>query len=613
MGPEPPLGRPVRSTRGRWRYRFVVGLIWMAVLAAAAAGWRYARTSGPAYGPIIVVSVDSLRADRLPVYGYAKVRTPAIDALAADAVSFDRAYAHSPLTLPSHVSLLSGLLPFQSGVRDEIGFPLGEDVSMLPRLLRRRGFKTAGIVSNYLLRKETGLGAAFGFFDDDFGAENGARPHIGTGGENPAEAAKPQQIGVPPGPVPGPVAENGARPRFERDGADTLTVAERWMDSVGTSRFFLFLHLPGPREKAGYDAQVAHADELIGDLVAFLKKRGLYTGGVIVLTAGHGVGLGDHGEEGNGLYLYEPDVRVPLIIKLPRRDGGGRHSAALVQHIDIAPTILDLVGAPRPSKLGGRSLRNVLDSPTATIPPRQVYAESFAPRLRFGWGELQSLTDDRHRYIKSARPELYDILQDPRERTDLSETEVTMAEDLRKALDELTAAAPVPQPSPVPPGEREQLAAMGYVAVEGVPPVASTDVKDRGQVSNQYWQASRLAAAGKLPEAIAAYQGVVKADPLLAAAWDRLATLLLDADRLKEAGVALTGLIRLYPEETRVAAAEARLQSLTGGAPVAADRAVLAASVWTALGEKAKATDVRNAARKTAGDAAIRKAEAALR
>jgi choline-sulfatase len=586
MGPEPPAGRPLRSARGRWRYRFVVGLIWMAVLAAAAAGWRYARTSGPVYGPIIVISIDSLRADRLPAYGRASVRTPAIDALAADGVTFERAYSHSPLTLPSHVSMLSGLLPFQSGVRDEIGFEVAEDVPLLPRLLRRRGFKTGGIVSSVLLRKETGLGAAFGFFDDELGAVNGARPDLPTGGEGTAEA---------------------------RDGAEALKVAERWIESIGTERFFLFLHLPGPTEKATYDARVADADELVGQLVAFLKKRGLYTGGVIVLTSGHGLGLGDHGEDRHGLFLYEPVVRVPLIVKPPRRDGGGRHSAALVQLIDIAPTVLDLVGAPRPSKLSGRSLRNVLDSPTAIIPPRQVYAETFAPRLRFGWGELQSLTDDRHRYIRAPRPELYDVLQDPRERNDLSESEAATAEQLRAALEALTANAPAPQPSPVPDLERERLAALGYLAIDTAAPAVPVDAKDRNGVYDKYWRASRLAGEGKVPEAIVAYRDVVKDDPSLAAGWDRLASLLLDAGRLKEAAGALTSLLRLYPEEGRVAAAETRLRPLTATSPVAADRAILAATVWTALGEKSRAAEIRSATRKAVGDAAVRKAEAALK
>jgi arylsulfatase A-like enzyme len=442
MGPEPPARHTARSARGRWRYRFVVGLIWCAVFAAAVAGWRYARSSGPALGPIVLVSIDSLRADRLPVYGYEKGRAPAIDALAADSVAFERAYTHSPLTLPAHVSLLSGLLPFQSGVRDEIGFPIGEGVSLLPQLLRRRGFKTAGVVSSELLRAETGLGAAFSFFDGGLAAASGARPQF--------------------------------TPPF-RDGAEALQVAERWIETADTTRFFLFLHLPGPPDGSSYDAWLTATDELVGRLVAFLKKRGLYSGGVLVLTAGHGLALGDHGEEGHGLFLYEPTVRVPLVIKLPRRDGGGRHSTALVQHIDVAPTVLDLVGAPRPAKLGGRSLRNVLDSPAAVLPPRQVYAESLAPRFRFGWSEVQSLTDDRHRLIRAPRAELYDVLQDPRERHDLAESEPAKLEELGAALEKLTAGAAPPQFTPLQEPERERMLALGYMAVDGVAADAAVD------------------------------------------------------------------------------------------------------------------------------------------
>jgi len=580
MGSESSAGRPGRSARSRWRYRFVVGLIWMAVLAAAAAGWRYARTSGPVFGPIIVISIDSVRADRLPVYGYTKVKTPAIDALAADAVTFERAYAHSPLTLPSQVSILSGLLPFQTGVRDEVGFTLGDDVAMLPRLLHKRGFKTGGIVSNALLDRDTGLPAAFGFFDDEFDVEKGAA---------------------------------GLR-LLARDGAASLQVAEHWIDSIGTGRFFLFLHLPGPTGKADCDAKIAAADEVVGELVALLKKRGLYNGGVIVLTSGHGLGLGDHGEDGHGLFLYEPVMRVPLIVKPPRRDGGGRHSAALVEHIDIAPTLLDLVGAPRPSELRGRSLRGVLDSPTATLPLRQVYAESIAPRLRFGWAELQSLTDDRHRYIKAPRPELYDVLQDPRERSDLSETDAATAEQMRTALETLTAGAPPPQPAPPSAARREVMTRLGYLTAELPPAIEGPiDLKDRAAVANTYWKASRLAADGRAADAISAYQQAVAADRALSPAWDRLASLLVDAGRLKEAAAAITAVVRLYPEEGRVAAADARLQPLMTATPLSADRAALAASVWTALGEKTRAADVRAAARKAAGDAAVRKAEAAFK
>jgi choline-sulfatase len=578
---------------GRWRYRLVVGLIWLAVLGAAAAGWWYARTSGPAYGPVIIISIESLRADRLPVYGYTRVRTPAIDALAADAVTFDRAYAHSPLTLPSHVAMLSGLLPFQTGVRDEVGFPIPPSVPLLPQLLRKRGFEAGGMVSNYLLRKETGLGAAFGFFDDELAA----------GG-----------------------AEGVALPA-QRDSAETLRIAERWIDSTGTGRFFLFLHLDGfgpdgvvPARfsrLSPYDGRTAYVDELVGQLVAFLKKRGLYNGGILVLTSDHGESLGDHGEQGHGLFLYEPVVRTPLVVKLPRRDGGGRHSPVLVQHIDIGPTILDLIGAPRPSAMRGRSLRRVLDSPTATLAGRAVYAESMGGRYRFGWGELSSLFDGQRRYIRSARPELYDLVEDPRERSNLAETDPTTAQEMRATLEALVGTTPLPAPSPVAEPERSRLAAMGYVTgLPAIPPEVPADqlpdVKDRAAAANAYWQAHAMAARGQTAEAIARYGELVARDPGFAPGWDRLVDLLLASGRFKEAAGALSSLLALFPEAARAAEAEQRLQQVIGPEPTAVHYA-MAVKVWTSLGEKAKAAEVRAIARKAVGDGALRKVEAGFR
>jgi arylsulfatase A-like enzyme len=577
----------------RWRYRFVVGLIWFAVFAAAVTGWLYARSSGPAYGPVIVISIESLRADHLPVYGYTGVRTPAIDGLAADSVVFDRAYAHSPLTLPSHISLLSGLLPFQHGVRDEAGFSLPPAVSLLPQWLHRRGFKTGGVVSSCLLREETGLGPAFGFFDDDPGGGGTADADLACG----------------------------------RDGAESLTVAEHWIESIGTARFFLFLHIDAPTSPAAvpgrparvspYDTRIAYADEVVGRLVAFLKKRGLYSGGILVLTSDHGEGLGDHGEAGHGLFLYEAAVRTPLIVKLPRRDGGGRHSAALVQQIDIAPTILDLVGAPRPSGLGGRSLRRLLDSATTTIPDRQVYAESLEPRDLFGWSETESLTNGRYRYIRSSRPELYDLAQDPKERVNLVGSDPKTAQEMRAALEALAGQSPMPVPSAVAEPDRARLAVLGYVT--GLPGVAPDipgdqlpDPKGLVAVSNHYVDASRLAAQGQADAAIDAFRTVVADAPSLAAGWDRLAGLLVARGRFKEAGDALTSLLKLYPEDGRAAEADRRLQTLLGPAPTA-DQFAMAAAVWMSLGEKARASDVRSAARKAVGDAAVRKAEAALK
>src|SRR5437016_319384 len=177
-------------------------------------GWRYARASAPASGPIVLISIDTLRADHLPAYGYQKVRTPAIDALAADGVVFDRAYSHAPQTLPAHASILSGRLPFETGVRDNIGFVVKPGERMLAGLMRDRGYATAGVVSAYVLRKETGIGQGFDFFDAE----------------------------MPPASTDANIGQ------VQRDGAESEAIVQRWLDGVGNPRAFVFLHLYEPHK-----------------------------------------------------------------------------------------------------------------------------------------------------------------------------------------------------------------------------------------------------------------------------------------------------------------------------------------------------------------------------
>src|SRR6185369_1926526 len=178
-----------------FRYTFILIIVALAVGLAAAGGWRYARASSPVSGPIVVISIDTLRADRLPAYGYSRLKTPAIDALAADGVLFERAYSHAPQTLPAHAALLSGRLPFETGVRDNIGFTIGSDVRLLPQMLRDRGFATGGVVSSFVLRKETGIAQGFDFFDGDM----------------PAAAA------------------DTSMGQVQRDGAASESIAEKWL------------------------------------------------------------------------------------------------------------------------------------------------------------------------------------------------------------------------------------------------------------------------------------------------------------------------------------------------------------------------------------------------
>ncbi|HEY6893840.1 MAG TPA: sulfatase, partial [Rhodanobacteraceae bacterium] len=320
------MSRPLRFT-------FIIFLAALATALAAVGGWRFARASAPVSGPIILISIDTLRADHLPVYGYKAVKTPAIDALAADGVVFERAYSHAPQTLPAHTALLSGRLPFETGVRDNLGFSVKPGERMLPQMLRERGYTTGGVVSAFVLRRETGIDQGFDFFDSEM-------PPMG----NDANVGQVQ-----------------------RDGMASEAIAERWLAANGSARAFLFLHLYEPHkpyrppdrysEYAPYDGEIAYADEIVGKLIRYLKSHQLYDRSTIVLLSDHGEGLGDHGEQEHGLFVYDEAIHVPLIIKQESNAGAGRRVNDVVQHIDIVPTILDLVKAPLPGNLRGRSLK----------------------------------------------------------------------------------------------------------------------------------------------------------------------------------------------------------------------------------------------------------------
>ena len=204
-----------------FRYTFILLSVALATGLAAAGGWRYARASAPVNGPIILISIDTLRADHLPVYGYHRVKTPAIDALAADGVVFERAYSHAPQTLPAHASLLSGRLPFETGVRDNVGFAVKASERLLPQMLRDRGFATGGVVSTYLLRKETGVNQGFDFFDDEMpldptptGDRTGASRRRRVGSDRRALARSAELAASVPVPAPerAPRALLAARP-----------------------------------------------------------------------------------------------------------------------------------------------------------------------------------------------------------------------------------------------------------------------------------------------------------------------------------------------------------------------------------------------------------------
>ena len=250
------------------------------IAVAAVWGWHHASRTPAIGGPIILISIDTLRADHLPIYGYSGVRTPAIDALAATATVFEHAYSHAPQTLPAHASILTGELPFQTGVRDNVGFTLKDGQWTLARALHADGYATGGFVSAYVLREETRIGQGFDTYDAKLPA----------------------------------VSSEVALGQVQRDGAATLEAAQRWLTSRTNDRVFLFLHLYEPHrpykppsrfsQYAPYDGEIAYADEIVGRLLDRLRTDKLFDQSTIVLLADHGEGLGDHGEQEHGMFLY---------------------------------------------------------------------------------------------------------------------------------------------------------------------------------------------------------------------------------------------------------------------------------------------------------------------
>ena len=509
---------------------FVIFVIFVTFVMSA---WAVYRRLVPSYsaadGPVILISIDTLRADHLPAYGYTKVRTPNIDALAAAGTLFERAYAHAPQTLPAHASILSGQLPFEHGVRDNVGFTVKPGQWFVQRGLQERGWPTGGFVSAYGLRAAVGLNQGFDTYDSELPPASGER-----------------SIG-----------------QVQRGGENTLAAAEKWLNGRDPRKpFFLFLHLyephkpyvPPPRFSSyePYDGEIAYADEIVGRLLDRLRALDVYDRATIVLLADHGEGLGDHGEQEHGLFLYNATTQVPLIVKLPGQ-ADARRVTTPVQHIDIVPTILDLAGAPKRAGLRGRSLRPLLEG-TGTLPDTGIYSEALYSRYHFGWSELYGLTDARYRMIRAPRDELYDLERDPKEAASIAAERPQVRQAMRSALETLIAHTPIGAPSAVTDEDRQRLAALGYVgggsnASLSLPGDSLADPKDKVHVLEKYRHATELAGDLRFAEATVLYREVLADDPEMIDVWLQLAEVYTRQGMQVDAVQAFKEIIKRNPKD----------------------------------------------------------------
>lgn len=471
--------------------------------------------------PVVVISIDTLRADHLPVYGYRGVETPAFDALARDAIVFDDALSHVPLTLPSHVSLFTGLLPFEHGVRDNIGYRLEKTHHTLASYLGGRGYATGAAVSAIVLARSTGVAEGFDFYDDAIESRDVAEP-----------------IG-----------------RVQRSGMRSEKLLEQWIAAPRAGPFFAFLHLYEPHTpyeppepfrtryaRCPYDGEIAAADAIVGSFLGFLKGRKLYDPALIVLLADHGEGLGDHGEDEHGVLLYREAIRVPLLLKLPGSRFAGRRVGAPAGIADVFPTIVMALGERPPDGLSGRSL---LALGEASL-PRRIYSETLYPRYHFGWSDLAALTDDRYQYIEAPHSELYDWRVDPGEKNNLA---ASLLPPFRSMRVELQAMSRPLQPPGTSDAETvKKLASLGYIGVASATDRNDLpDPKDRIGAIDRLKEASRLVAEYKDDEAVALLSALGKENPLMLDVFEMLARILRRCGRPKEALAALERADRLSP------------------------------------------------------------------
>lgn len=551
------------------------------------AGCNRARPSNQT--PVILISVDTLRSDRLPAYGYTKISTPNIDALRADSILYERAYSHCPLTLPSHASMLTGLLPADHGVRDNVGFVLDRKTPTLAALLKQNGYATGAAISAYVLRGTTGIERGFDWYDDDV-EPVGSATNIGS---------------------------------VQRGGADTIRVAQQWLDRQDRP-FFLFLHVYEPhtpyrapepflsRYEDKYDGEVAYTDQLIGDFIAYLKGRDLYDKSLIIFTSDHGEGLNDHGEDEHGIFLYREAIQVPLFVKLPRSRKGGSSVAAPVQLVDVFPTIVEQTATANGPKL--REGRSLLASMESDAPKRAVYSESYYPKFHFGWSDLHSLIDGDHHYIKAPIPELYHLASDPAEKKNVLEENRRAYVRMRAAIEPFVREASVP--SHVDPEEAAKLAALGYVGsnVMTAPGEELPDPKTTIDVHRQIRIAFTWFRNKRTQEALDLTTKLLEDNANIIDLWDLKSQILAEMTRHRDAIEAAKEGLRRAPNAVGLLIAVSNLSIFTGDLDGAQQHAELLsklekgksheilARVWAQRGKLDKAREEAELALKTSSD-----------
>lgn len=492
---------------------------------------------------VLLITVDTLRADHVGAYGYRAGTTPVIDGLAHDGLRFERTYAHVPMTLPSHTSLLTARYPTRTGVRDNGVFRLGADTPTLATSLKAAGYRTAAFVGAFVLDARFGLNRGFDVYDDRMRAADI---------EEVAERR----------------AEDVLNPAFQWINNRQLPIGDRPLP------WFAWIHLYDPHEPyappepyrsryaaAPYDGEIAYADAALGAFLDRLRGAGALANTLIVVASDHGESLGEHGERTHGLFAYDATLRVPLVMWAP-----SRIRPAIVQEtvrlVDVAPTVLDLAAAPPLSAADGRSIRPFASGERPYDDPGS-YFEALNANFTRDWAPLIGVIRRGFKLIELPAPELYDLARDPSEAHNIYAREPATARELEALLDRIVpAGGSMAAAAPLDPDAEARLRSLGYVARAPSAPTrrytSGDDPKQLVHLNNALDDAAARWARGDRAAAIDLLQSVIRERPSMTLAYDRLAFMLRASGRIEEA-------VQLLDEAARAGRADRTLMRTLGG------------------------------------------------
>ena len=452
---------------------------------------------------VILITLDTVRADRMGFLGAKLGLTPHLDALASESVVFEHAYSQAPITPVSHATILTGTYPQYHGIRN-FGDRLPPSVPFLPDILHGQQYQTGAFVGSIILDPKNGFASGF---ERGFDVYNAGFHRQKTGERREAS--------------------------MQRRGEVTLGFVLEWLGQNKDGPFFLWFHLwdahdpynpPEPFRSrfpnAPYNGGIAYVDDTVGKLIDYLKSQGLFDNSVIAIAADHGESLGEHGELTHSIFLYDSTIHVPMLLKLPGNRFAGQHVKATASLVDLAPTVLDALGQKPPPAMQGHSLLPLIGNPNAENRPSLATGDH--SERSFGWSALVSLRAGNQLYVRAPTPELYDLASDPGEKKNVNldrrATAARLAVQLDGFVKRVSAGAPGALQDGLDEKSREKLSALGYVASGNIGPPSKIDPKDRINVANDMHDASLAIEEGKETSVIPLLLRVVAKDPQIQAA-----------------------------------------------------------------------------------------------